>query len=198
MKTSSLKILIVDDDALNLRLLSRYLSRPEFNLILTDQPEEALKLLEKKNFGALLTDLRMPNISGMELLKKAQSISPDIVKILLTAYADIEVLKEIVNLHLVDHFIEKPFFSDDIKHLIKNYLHTQIEWKTLEKDCSVIELRPEMINMKDIYSPKGVLLVSEGTCFSIQLIEKIKQFSQKNPFPYLIRTKEILRPGGPS
>ncbi|MFN2530870.1 MAG: HD domain-containing phosphohydrolase [Pyrinomonadaceae bacterium] len=108
------KLLIVDDELPNLRLLER-LFRPDYQCLTASSGAEAIKLLDQHDIAVIITDQRMPEMTGIELLKSSADRRPHMVRILLTGYTDIETLVEAVNCGLVYMYVSKPWKNDDLK-----------------------------------------------------------------------------------
>jgi response regulator RpfG family c-di-GMP phosphodiesterase len=108
------KILIVDDEAANLRLLDR-LFRRDFNVLTASSGEEALLILEQHDVTLLITDQRMPGMSGIELLQRATSLRPHLVRIILTGYTDVGALVEAINCGQVYKYVTKPWNNDELR-----------------------------------------------------------------------------------
>jgi response regulator RpfG family c-di-GMP phosphodiesterase len=108
------KLLIVDDETANLRLLQRLFS-PEFHCLTASSGVEAIRLLEQHDIAILITDQRMPMMTGLELLKRTAKTRPHMVRILLTGYTDVEALVETINSGLVYMYITKPWSNEDLK-----------------------------------------------------------------------------------
>ncbi|HYY93029.1 MAG TPA: response regulator, partial [Pyrinomonadaceae bacterium] len=87
------KIMIVDDEPANLRLLER-LFRRGYQVISAGSGEEALRLLEQHDVALLITDQRMPGMTGTELLKRVAPLRPQMARIILTGYTDVGALVE--------------------------------------------------------------------------------------------------------
>ena len=83
------RLLCVDDDPRVLRVLQRML-RVEYEMVVSTSGDEAVRLLREDNFDLLLTDMRMPGMSGAELCIAAKEIAPEIPRVVLTGYADPE------------------------------------------------------------------------------------------------------------
>src|SRR6266481_9713652 len=83
----SYKILVVDDEPANLRTLSR-LFREDFEVFTATSGVEALELLKQHDVALLITDQRMPGMTGIELVQKTVQLRPHMVRILLTGYTD--------------------------------------------------------------------------------------------------------------
>ncbi len=112
--TNTASLLIVDDEKDNLDALNRLL-RQQFAVTVTTSPIEALKLLTKEKFQIILSDQRMPEMTGVELLEKAKSICPDTVRILLTGYTDVESVIGAINRGNIYRYIAKPWDPEDLK-----------------------------------------------------------------------------------
>ena len=108
------KLLFVDDEMANVRLLER-LFRHDYNCLTASSAEEALELLDQHEVAVIITDQRMPSMTGVELLKRSADRRPHMVRILLTGYTDLEALVEAVNCGLVYMYVSKPWNNDDLK-----------------------------------------------------------------------------------
>jgi putative two-component system response regulator len=112
--TTSYKIMVVDDDLSNLRLLER-LFRQDYQVVSAASGMEALKLLEQHDVAVIITDQRMPDISGLELLKRTAESRPFMVRIILTGYTDVESLVDSINCGYVYKFLTKPLKNYDLR-----------------------------------------------------------------------------------
>jgi response regulator RpfG family c-di-GMP phosphodiesterase len=102
------KILIVDDEQIVLESLADFL-RKDFHVFATDMLDEALALLKGKDIAVLITDQRMPDFTGAHLLEISSRISPNTVRMLITAYADINAVAQAVNDGHLYHYFAKPW-----------------------------------------------------------------------------------------
>src|SRR5204862_3213467 len=108
------KLLIVDDETANIRLLER-LFREDYFCLTAPSGEEAMQLLDQHDIAVIISDQRMPQMTGLELLKRSADRRPHMVRILLTGYTDVEALVEAVNCGLVYMYVSKPWNNDDLK-----------------------------------------------------------------------------------
>jgi len=108
------KMLIVDDELANLRLLERLFSR-DYECLTASSGPDAIRLLEQHDVAILLTDQRMPGMTGIELLRHTSRSRPHMVRILLTGYTDVEVLEEAINSGLVYLYVTKPWDNEALK-----------------------------------------------------------------------------------
>lgn len=113
-------VLIVDDDK-DLLTYYKALLEKGYNVLTANSGEKAIELLGKNNVHIVLTDFKMPGISGIDLARKIKAINSNIVVILMTSYGTIEVaVKSMKN--GADDFIEKPIDKNILKLLIENYV----------------------------------------------------------------------------
>jgi response regulator RpfG family c-di-GMP phosphodiesterase len=108
------KLLIVDDEIPNLRLLERLFSR-DFQCLTASSGPDAIRLLEQHDVAILISDQRMPAMTGIELLQRTALLRPHMVRILLTGYTDVDTLVEAINSGLVYMYITKPWNNEDLK-----------------------------------------------------------------------------------
>jgi DNA-binding NtrC family response regulator len=108
------KILIVDDEPANLRTLSR-LFRQEYQVLTAISGAEAFELLKQHDVALLISDQRMAEMTGIELMKKTVTLRPQMVKILLTGYTDVGALIESINCDLIYRYLTKPWNNDDLR-----------------------------------------------------------------------------------
>lgn len=112
--TSLGKILIIDDEEDMLESCSRILKRLGYETLTEKDPLKALELLERERPDLVLTDLRMPGLNGLEVLKAAKRLDPESVVIFLTAYATIETAVEAMKEGAFD-YIPKPFSAEQLR-----------------------------------------------------------------------------------
>jgi DNA-binding NtrC family response regulator len=117
----SYKILIVDDEPANLRSLTR-LFREQYQVLAASSGAEALELLEQHDVALLITDQRMPGMTGIELLKNTFALRPRMVSMILTGYTDVEALVEAINCGQVYRYIAKPWNNDELRLTVQRAL----------------------------------------------------------------------------
>jgi len=115
------KILIVDDEQPNLRALARLVSN-EYEPVTANSGREAMELLSQHNFSMIISDQRMPEMSGLDFLKHAAQFRHQTIRILLTGYTDIDTLVEAINSGVVYKYVTKPWSNDDLMQLIRRAL----------------------------------------------------------------------------
>jgi putative two-component system response regulator len=117
------KILIVDDEAANLRLLRRVLG-DDHEIFAVLSGAEGLEVLRENNISLIISDQRMPGLTGVQLLEQSLEIRPSAIKILLTGYTDVQALIDAINSGKVYKYIAKPWDADDLRLTVKRALET--------------------------------------------------------------------------
>ncbi|HLM55002.1 MAG TPA: HD domain-containing phosphohydrolase [Pyrinomonadaceae bacterium] len=108
------KILLVDDEPANLRLLER-LFRRDYEVLTAASGEDALRLLSQHDVALVVTDQRMPGMTGVELLARTFDMRPHMVRILLTGYTDMGALLDAINRGQIYRYVTKPWDNDDLR-----------------------------------------------------------------------------------
>jgi len=114
-------ILIVDDEKNYLVVLEALLSQEGYEIITSEKAQDALRVIQEADVDLVLTDMKMPGMSGMELLEEAQRIKPELPVIMMTAYGTIEMAVEAMKKHAYD-YITKPFQNEELKLTIRKAL----------------------------------------------------------------------------
>lgn len=129
-KKNKPKILVVDDEPDNLDLLYRTFYR-DYTVLRAESGPEALKILaEVGEVAAIVSDQRMPQMSGTEFLSLAAAQYPDVIRIILTGYTDVEDLVEAINSGKVFKYLTKPWKAEELKAVVKQALETHNVLKT--------------------------------------------------------------------
>ena len=126
-------ILVVDDEQDNLDAF-RFNFRKTFDIITANSGPEALQILADKEVAVVVTDQRMPKMTGVELLREVRNQQPDSVGIILTAFTDVDVLIEAINLGQVYRYITKPWDAKEVRGVLQYAIerfHLQRENKKL-------------------------------------------------------------------
>ena len=117
------KILIIDDEPANLRLLRRVLG-DDYEIFAAQSGQEGLEMLKQEDICLIITDQRMPGMSGVQVLEASQAICPEAIKILLTGYTDIQALIDAINSGNVYKYVQKPWDAEDLKLTVKRAVET--------------------------------------------------------------------------
>ena len=117
-------ILVVEDEPAFLELLERNLNQNGYAVITAENGEDALELLRQNRVNLILTDLKMPKMDGLQLLKAAKILSPEIEVIMMTAHGDVDTAVEAMQ-EGAYHFIRKPFKRNEILLTVTRALEKQ-------------------------------------------------------------------------
>ncbi len=123
------RILIVDDEQSMRELLSIMLRKEGFDVVAAANGESAIKAIQSDIYDLVITDIRMPQINGIELLRTVKEVSPETVVIVITAFASTETAVDAMKLGAYD-YITKPFKNEEIKLVI----HKALEKRLLRKE----------------------------------------------------------------
>ncbi len=113
------KILIVEDDVVFCRLLTRFLTKNNFEVMDAQNGTDALELLELDGFGLAILDYQLPDMTGIDVLNKIKSKSLDTKVILITRFGDNEVAQEAKSAG-ANAFVSKPINPEELLDLIQN------------------------------------------------------------------------------
>ncbi len=111
------KILVVDDEPTNIRLLERIFSR-QYQVLSATSGKEAMELLRQHNVALIISDQRMPEMSGIDFLKHAAELRPRVIRIIISGYSDVNVLTEAINSGIIYRFISKPWNNEDLMQTV--------------------------------------------------------------------------------
>jgi diguanylate cyclase (GGDEF)-like protein len=128
-------LLLVDDDPAVLTALERVL-REDFIVLSTSDPQQALQWLSQKRPAILLTDFRMPQMSGMDFLKACRDLSPQTIRAVISGHMNVRELETLINQNLVHRFFLKPWENDVLRmQMLECLSHHQLlmERDLLEK-----------------------------------------------------------------
>jgi len=118
-KTNKLpSVLIVDDESNILRSIRRVLHKMEIELILVDSPEKALAVIAERQIDVVISDMKMPNISGAELLTQVAEKQPNTFRVVLSGYADVESILAAINKGRVHRYLYKPWQNEQLIEVI--------------------------------------------------------------------------------
>ena len=148
-------VLIVDDELRVLDALEAILAA-EFRVVRAAGGEAALDILRAADVAVIVTDYRMPGMTGVELLRRSQEHAPDAVRIILTAYTDVDSLMEAINTARIYHFVPKPWEPNDLVLIVRRAAERyalgrenarlrdelEVAYNALRRDLAAVRARP--------------------------------------------------------
>lgn len=162
-------VLVVDDE-IGPRESLRAILKPDYQVLVAAEGEQAVHFVEQQPVDVVLLDLRMPGLSGIQVLEKIKSINPSIEVIVVTGYASYETVLEGLRLHAFD-YIPKPFNIPHLREVVKRATTQRQICQQRAKELAEQQLRELVQNL-------GV--VSDSLQQSLQALSQISQTLQKN------------------
>jgi len=158
-------ILIVDDEQSYRQLLSLVFEGDGHTLRTAMNGREALAMIQAEPADVVISDVKMPDMDGIEMLQAVRETHPDLGVILMTAFASVETAREAFKLG-ADDFIQKPFDVEELKLIVK---------KTLEKQALIDENRAFKRAQRDRGSVKNIVGSSTKMQAIFQMIETVAE-----------------------
>jgi two-component system response regulator HydG len=143
MNLADTTVLVVDDEKSNLETLERIFARERFRVLVGSSGQEALELLRVHHVHVVLTDVMMPGMSGVDLLRSIKSVSPEVEVVLMTAYGTVELAVQAMKEGAYD-FVEKPLKRMQIVKTVGKAAETRLlraEKRALEQELEVYRLQ---------------------------------------------------------
>lgn len=150
------RILIIDDDEIIRKSCEKVLAPEGYLTVTAETGKDGLKLLSKKNFDLVLTDLRMPDMNGIDVLKKIKEVWPDIEVIVITGYGTIKSAIDAIRYGAYD-YVEKPFAPEELLNVVR---------RSLERRNLMIENTRLKQEVKALYRIENIV----GTSKAIQRV----------------------------
>ena len=199
MTDAPAQILVIDDDKAMRDACYQILNRQGYRVELAAGARQGLTLLERSSFDAILLDLVMPDMDGLEALKRIKTLDPDVEVIIITGYGTIQSAVETIKAGAF-HFLSKPFVPDDLRNLVNRalekrrldlenlYLRQELKSKD---DKSVLVYESEaMARIMDMIArvaptDSTVLITGESGTGKGLVAHKIYQLSQRSRRPFI-------------
>jgi response regulator RpfG family c-di-GMP phosphodiesterase len=156
-------VLCVDDEINILKSIKRLLYKQKYRLLLAESGAKALQIMKENEVHVVISDMKMPVMSGAQLLEKIALSSPDTYRILLTGYSDMESTIDAVNRGKIHRYLQKPWNNDEVINAIE---------EGLEKN----RLKNENVHLQKLVKKQNLLLKEQNK----NLEDKVK-----------LRTKQI-------
>ncbi len=157
-KEAAISILLVDDEIISLQNIGHYLRQKGYTVTVAASGSEAISLIDHKVFDLVITDLKMPDVDGVQVMKRAKEILPDIEVIIVTGYATINSAVEAMSRGAF-YYMTKPIKLEELHTLIVQ----ATEKVLLRREISILKQRvkaqqgitqfighnPEILKLKD-------------------------------------------------
>jgi response regulator RpfG family c-di-GMP phosphodiesterase len=139
MEDRVINVLYIDDEVHNLTSFKAAFRRI-FNVFIAESAEEGRKIVDTENIHVILSDQRMPKMTGIEFFKSILTVHPDPIRILITGYTDINAVIDAINVGQVYKYLAKPWVEDDVKnYILKAYEVHDLRTKNKELTEKLID-----------------------------------------------------------
>jgi CheY-like chemotaxis protein/glycine cleavage system H lipoate-binding protein len=169
VKNPKAKILCVDDEAIILDSFRKILVLDGYSVDTVESGKEALGLIQKHHYDFVFTDLKMPEMDGVEVTKAVKHLRPDIDVVIITGYATVETAVETMKYGAMD-YVQKPFTEDELIEFVKQLVikrQDRLE-KQLKPKVHITHLPATYDFIKGEFSiPGGVFIAKNHTWLSI-------------------------------
>jgi two-component system, NtrC family, response regulator PilR len=128
--TQAARVLVVDDERSMRELLTIVLKRDGYDVLVADDGARAIELLKKQRVDILITDIRMPQMSGVDVLREAKRIDPEIISIVMTAFASTDTAVEALRLGAADYVHKSPSAANELRLRVRK----ELERKNLQRE----------------------------------------------------------------
>src|SRR3989442_992244 len=159
-------VLFVDDEVNILKALQRLLRAEDMNVLCASRASEALELLENHPTQVVVTDQRMPEMAGVDLLAHVRERQPDIVRMMLTGYTEMKVAVDAINRGEIYRLITKPWNDDELR-------------ATLRQAFDHADLKAEIKRLNQVTREQNFKLQDMNHNLEGKLRDRTKQLAQK-------------------
>jgi response regulator RpfG family c-di-GMP phosphodiesterase len=181
------KILIVDDEENVLNSLKRLFRKEPYQILTALNGEEGLKILDDHPVDLIISDLKMPEMNGIEFFKRAKEKNPVPLRIMLTGHADLKSVIDAIGQGEVYRFLLKPWDDEELKMNIKqalDYYYLQKETRslarTVEKQSQILkELEKEHPGISKVEKDDDGSIVLGGGELNKTVDELIRKYEEK-------------------
>ena len=181
-------ILYVDDEATNLRVFKSNFRR-FYKVHTSVNPIEAIEILKEQDIRVIITDQRMPEMTGTEFLEKILPDHPDVIKIILTGFTDIEAIKDGINRCGIYKYITKPWNFEEMKAVLDRAMESYEEVMHTEKHIKSLEVSNEELEKKVAERTSELNQINERLISSIRYAGEL----QKSMLPSSRGLKRLFR-----
>jgi two-component system response regulator PilR (NtrC family) len=158
------RVLVVDDERSMRELLTIVLRRDGYEVLLAENGAVAVELLKRERVDILITDIRMPQMSGVDVLREAKKIDPDIISIVMTAFASTDTAVEALRLGAADYVHKSPGAANEVRLRVRK----EMERRHLQRENVLLKRA-----LQTAHSFSNIVGRSEPMLAVFQLIETI-------------------------
>ena len=160
-------VLFVDDEVNILKAVQRLLRNEEWKVLTSSRGEEALALLEREPLQVVVSDQRMPEMSGVDLLAAIREKQPNVVRMMLTGYTEMNVAVDAINRGEIYRLITKPWNDEELK-------------ATLRQAFDHYDLKQEIKRLNQVTRKQNIKLQDMNRNLEIKVRDRTKQLAEKH------------------
>jgi len=160
-------VLFIDDEANILKALQRLLRNEPCRVITASRGSEALEILDRERPQVVVSDQRMPEISGVDLLQSVRQRHPDVIRILLTGYTEMNVAVEAINRGEIFRLVTKPWNDEELKATLRQAFDTH-------------DLKGEIRRLNQVTREQNLKLQELNRDLEVTVQERTKQLFDKH------------------
>ena len=176
-------VLCVDDEVNILNALKRLLRSEDYQLLTAVGGEEGLSVLEQESVHLVISDQRMPGMTGVEFLQRVKERHPDTVRVVLSGYADVSVMVDAINHGEIYRFLAKPWNDAELKTAVRQCL---AQYDILQENQALVE-KTRVQNEELRRLNEGLEEIIDARTRSLQLSQEILE---KLPMPVIGISRE--------
>lgn len=173
-------VLVVDDEPSILSALRRLLAMASYRVLTAESGAAALEVLGANEVDLIISDMRMPGMSGADLLSKAQALYPDTVRILLTGYSDIESVVRAINEGGIYRYLSKPWDEHDLLLTLKQAFEQQRLRKETARLLTLTQQQNEQLASFNIALEAKVKARTEEIRQTVMFLEDAQKDLRRN------------------
>jgi response regulator RpfG family c-di-GMP phosphodiesterase len=185
MKENRHTVLCVDDEKSILHSLKRLLRKEDYRLLMASSGEEGLKILKENDVQMVISDQRMPEMSGTEFLAAIKTKYPDVLRIILSGYTNVDAITESINEGHIYKFLLKPWNDQNLKLEIKQALeqydliqaNKKLDEKVIQQNNKLKEINE---NLENLVQERTITLEIQN-----QALELSRAILEDLPFPVI-------------
>jgi two-component system, NtrC family, response regulator AtoC len=191
------QVLIVDDEPNLRRILEAQLLRDGYDVLVAEDGAKGLQLLSENHIDLVVTDLKMPKVDGMQLLKQALAIDPELPVVMMTAHGTVDTAVEALKSGAFD-YLTKPFEKDEVKQIIAKALRTRElanddgaqSSKDAEARFGIVGGAPQLTELYSILervadTPTTVLITGESGTGKELVARALHEHSSRKERPFI-------------
>ena len=174
------RMLFVDDDERILNAL-RSLARMEYDVVMATDGEQALEAVQSEAFDVVVSDQKMPKMTGVELLRRVRELAPDTVRILLTGYSDLASMVGSINDGEIYRFVSKPWDNQELAAIFKEAVTLASTLRDMRSDATpllevdgtllVVESEPDLIRaVRELFGRRHKVLYAPSADSALDLM----------------------------